>query len=82
MVNIPKRLDTPEKRNNYLKIVKEIEKHKTYVRFYEREVTEAKKALQKAQTKLKGLRALRDYMLKGNVVKKKGKGWMEPEREI
>lgn len=82
MISIPKRLDTPEKKNNYLKIVKEIEQHKTYVKYYEREVTEAKKALQKAQTKLKGLRALRDYMLKGDVVKKKGKGWTEPEREI
>lgn len=82
MNNIPKRLDTPEKRNNYLTIVKEIEKHRTYVKYYEREVTEAKKALQKAQTKLKGLRALRDYMLKGGVVKKKGRGWTEPEREI
>ena len=79
--NIPKNLDTPAKKREWLEVCDKIKKQVGYVRFYQREVARAKKSLRKAERELKELREMREFIRKGKPTKPKGYGWTKFEEE-
>lgn len=79
--NIPKTLDTPQKKRERLKACEQIRKQKEYVRFYRHEITLAKNRLQKAEKELKGLRNWKAYIEQGKPRKPQKIGYQKFEEE-
>lgn len=78
---IPKILDTPAKKREWLDVCDRIKKQVGYVRFYRHEVTLARKALAKAEKDLKGLRELKAYIEQGKPRKPRPIGYTKFEKE-
>lgn len=81
MIQIPKRLDTPEKQQRYLEVCRQINQYKAYEKHYKKELSNAKKTLERVQRTLKELRAFRDYIAKGGKPKEPKQGWLNFEEE-
>lgn len=79
--NIPKAMDTPAKKREWLDICDKIHKQVGYVRFYKQEVARAEKSLRRAKRELKELRELREFIRKGKPTKQRGYGWTKFELE-
>ena len=78
---IPKTLDTPQKRKEWIKASEAIRKQKEYVRFYKHEITLAKRNLMKAEKELKSLREWKQYIEQGKPRKKPHVGYQKFEEE-
>ena len=78
---IPKTLDTPQKRKEWLKASEQIRKQKEYVRFYRHEITLAKRNLMKAEKELKELREWKQYIEQGKPKAKPHIGYQKFEEE-
>jgi len=79
--NIPRSMDTPAKKREWLDICDKIKKQVGYVRFYQKEVARAEKSLRRAKRELKELRELREFIRKGKPTKQRGYGWTKFELE-
>ena len=79
--NIPKTLDTPQKKREWLKACEQIRKQKEYVRFYRHEITLAKNRLQKAEKELRELRKWKQYIEQGKPKAKPHIGYQKFEEE-
>ena len=78
---IPKTLDTPQKKAEWLKASEAIRKQKEYVRFYRHEITLAKRNLLKAEKELKELREWKKYIEQGKPRKPQKIGYQKFEEE-
>lgn len=78
---IPKILDTPAKKREWLKACEQIRKQKEYIRFYKHEITLVKNRLQKAEKELASLREWKQYIEQGKPSKPRPIGYTKFEEE-